>query len=74
MISRAVMPTRRSRHLVFLWVALFLLGILLQYGVALSTRHRPRGLDLKAATVQGFEIDGDLGPTRRATRATSRRP
>ena len=36
MISRAVMPTRRSRTWVFLWIALFLMGILLQYGVALS--------------------------------------
>ena len=61
MISRAVMPTRRSRTWVFLWIALFLMGILLQYGVALS---RPgtalAASSLKAQTVQGFEVDGDL--------------
>ncbi len=61
MISRAVLPTRRSRTWVFLWIALFVMGILLQYGVALS---RP-GLavaasGLKAGTVEGFEVDGDL--------------
>ena len=61
MISRAVMPTRRSRTWVFLWIALFLMGILLQYGVALS---RPgialAASSLKAQTVQNFEVDGDL--------------
>jgi fimbrial isopeptide formation D2 family protein/uncharacterized repeat protein (TIGR01451 family) len=61
MISRAVMPTRRNRTWVFLWIALFLMGILLQYGVALG---RP-GLaiaasGLKAGTVHDFEVDGDL--------------
>ena len=61
MISRAVMPTRRSRTWVFLWIALFLMGILLQYGVALSLPSAVLGASgLQAATVHGFEIDGEL--------------
>ncbi len=61
MIARAVLPTRRSRTWVFLWIALFLMGILLQYGVALSLPSSTKAASgLLAGTVQSFEVEGDL--------------
>ncbi len=50
--------TRRS--VVFFWTALFVLSIGLQYAVATAPAPVIAASGLKAGTVAGFEVDGDL--------------
>ncbi len=56
----AYTSARTKRNLAFLWTALFLCSLVLQY-VSLATPVAALAASgLKAGTVQGFEIDGDL--------------
>ena len=56
----AYTSARTKRNLAFLWTALFLCSLVLQY-VSLATPVPVLAASgLKAGTVQGFEIDGDL--------------
>ncbi len=48
------------RGLTLSWLALFIASILLQYGTLASPRPVLAATGLKAGTVQGFEIDGNL--------------
>ncbi|HEU4672122.1 MAG TPA: SpaA isopeptide-forming pilin-related protein, partial [Candidatus Limnocylindrales bacterium] len=62
MVSRGIWrfsSARTRRGLTLLWVALFVCSLLLQYAsIGVPTALAASGL--KASTVQGFEIDGDL--------------
>ena len=51
---------RARRGATFFWVALFVLSIGLQYVVALAPAPVIAASGLKAGTVAGFEVDGDL--------------
>ena len=56
----AYTSARTKRNLAFLWTALFLCSLVLQY-VSLATPVAVLAASgLKAGTVQAFEIDGDL--------------
>jgi uncharacterized repeat protein (TIGR01451 family) len=52
--------TRTRRGFALLWAALFVFSLLLQYGQMASPASVVAASGLKAGTVQGFEIDGDL--------------
>ena len=53
--------TARSRKgLVFFWIALFIWSLALQYVSAVAPSPVAAASGLKADTVQGVEIDGDL--------------
>ncbi len=51
---------RARRSATFFWVALFVLSISLQYVVAIAPAPVIAASGLKAGTVAGFEVDGDL--------------
>lgn len=63
MVSRGiwhVMSARTRRGVTLLWTALFVLSLLLQYVSLAAPARTLAASGLSAATVQGFEIDGDL--------------
>jgi len=63
MVSRGIWQltsARTRRGITLLWTALFVLSLLLQYATFAAPAKTLAASGLKAATVQGFEIDGDL--------------
>jgi len=56
----AYTSARTKRNLAFLWTALFLCSLLVQYVSLAAPVAVLAASGLKAGTVQGFEIDGDL--------------
>ena len=56
----AYTSARTKRNLAFLWTALFLCSLVLQYVSLAAPVAALAASGLKAGTVQGFEIDGDL--------------
>ncbi len=63
MSSRGIwlyMSARTRKRVTLLWVALFVFSLLLQYASLSSPASTLAASGLKAGTVQGFEVDGDL--------------
>jgi uncharacterized repeat protein (TIGR01451 family) len=54
------MGARTRKSVTLLWVALFVFSLLLQYASFASPASTLAATGLKAGTVSGFEIDGDL--------------
>ena len=51
---------RRRRGITLSWLVIFVLSILMQYGLLANPSSALAATGLQAGTVQGFEIDGDV--------------